>query len=531
MVDSRFPAREDVMVVDLLEARAREHGDRVFLVFDDGEEWSFARTATEAWQVANSLRAAGVREGDYVSMWLPAGKDSVRTFLGILGAGAVFAPLNVAYRGELLAHALEVTGSSLLIAHPQLVPRLRGLRLGSLQRVVVLGPNEPSLSPDSDIEVDGDELRGGSDRPLLEHPREPWDDMCLMFTSGTTGPSKGVLQSYLFYHRFCRANMGSLGVDDRYYGIAPTFHNGWPLILTGMLRVGGSVYVTDDFNTRTFWRDAQAFGVTAGYLLGSMATILMKNGGCRDHPIRHLRVTPNVPDPLEFKRLFGVLPGSTYGSTEVGLAVVTEPGELDPRTAGVPRPGYELRVVDEHDREVPPGTPGELIVRHDAPWALSSGYRGMPAATAEAWRNGWFHTGDVVRRDSDGRVFFVDRVKDVIRRRGENISSAELETEVLRHPSVVQCAAYAVPTGDGDEDVMISVILRGDETQPDELISFLTERVPHYMVPRYIDVVADFPLTATGRVQKSALRERGVSPGTWDREAAGISVKRKRLHQ
>jgi crotonobetaine/carnitine-CoA ligase len=195
------------------------------------------------------------------------------------------------------------------------------------------------------------------------------------------------------------------------------------------------------------------------------------------------------------------------------------------RTCGHVRAGYECRIVDAHDEPLPPNTPGELIVRSDEPWVLMAGYWRMPEKTAEAWRNGWFHTGDICSYDSNGEFYFIDRAKDAIRRRGENISSMEVEVVVVEHPEVVECAAFGVPAEFGEEEVKIAVVVTdAGAFDPAELIDFLVPRLPRFMVPRYIEVVDALPRTSTEKIQKQSLRDAGITESTWDRETAGVKV-------
>jgi crotonobetaine/carnitine-CoA ligase len=189
-------------------------------------------------------------------------------------------------------------------------------------------------------------------------------------------------------------------------------------------------------------------------------------------------------------------------------------------------PRYEAKIVDEHDLEVPTGTVGELVVRSADPWVLTRGYHGMPDVTAAAWRNGWFHTGDGFMVDEDGWFYFVDRIKDAIRRRGENISSFEVEAHVNEHPAVQESAAVGVPSELGEDEIKVAVVVRAGETlDPAALVEFLAPRMPRFMIPRYVEIVDALPKTdATMRTRKVELRERRVSPSTWDRERAGVRL-------
>ena len=242
--------------------------------------------------------------------------------------------------------------------------------------------------------------------------------------------------------------------------------------------------------------------------------------------MRSLILGPMIPEMAAFERRFGVRVATCYGMTEVPPVIVTGWDHGPWETCGRVRDGYpfaEARIVDEHDIPLKAGEVGELVVRTAAPWTLNAGYYGQPAVTAEAWRNGWFHTGDAFREDIDGRFYFVDRKNDTIRRRGENISSFEVESFALEHPAITACAAFGVPDAHGGHEVMIAVEIEPSAgVDARELGKFLADRMPKYMTPRYIEVVDELPRNTTSlRVQKFVLRQRGITPATWDRNVAG----------
>jgi crotonobetaine/carnitine-CoA ligase len=231
----------------------------------------------------------------------------------------------------------------------------------------------------------------------------------------------------------------------------------------------------------------------------------------------------------EFARRFGCSVYTAYGMTEVPVPITSELDPDDEKSCGraADPVHYELRLVDENDIPVPPNTPGELVARHTLPWTINSGYKNMPEATAEAWRNGWFHTGDQFTQDEQGNFYFLDRIKDVIRRRGENISSFEVEQAIADHPAVAAVAVFAVPSELAEDEVMAAIVLReGAKLDPVGLIRHLEPRLAHFAIPRYVEFVDELPLTENGKVRKVALRERGVTDRTWDREAAGYKLAR-----
>ena len=241
-------------------------------------------------------------------------------------------------------------------------------------------------------------------------------------------------------------------------------------------------------------------------------------------------MVPLVNDVDAFMERFGVEVYSIYNMTELCCPVMTTVPMTVPGSAGTVRPGCELRVVDANDCEVPTGATGEIVVRADTPWAINHGYYKEPEATARAWRNGWFHTGDAGRVDEDGNLYFVDRLKDTIRRRGENISSLEVETEVAAHPAVREAAVIPVPSELGEDEVMAVVALRpGQALDPADLLAFLEPRLAHFMIPRYVRIVDALPKTPTEKIEKHRLRADGITADSWDREAAGLRIRRERL--
>lgn len=265
----------------------------------------------------------------------------------------------------------------------------------------------------------------------------------------------------------------------------------------------------------------RANGATVVYLLGAMVPILLaqpEGEGERDHRVR-IGLGPGVPSAAgqAFRARTGVALLEGYGSTETNFAIATAPDSPRGGVMGWLRPGFQARVADEGDVELPAGEAGELLLRADEPHAFASGYFNMPEKTVEAWRNLWFHTGDRVVRDADGAFRFVDRIKDAIRRRGENISSFEVEQVLLSHPGVASCAVYPVQSELAEDEVMAALVPReGERIDPTELARFCESRLPYFAVPRYIDVLADLPRTENGKVQKFKLRERGVGEQTWD---------------
>ena len=531
--DPRIPTAERCVLRDLLDRLAAATPDKTFCVFEDGSEWSYARTREEAIRTATGLQALGVRQGDHVLSWLPNGADALRVFFGANYMGAVYVPINIAYKGRLLEHVIARSDARVIVAHAALAPRLAAIGRASLETLVATGGAPPAIEglvalPESALRPEGRALRP------LERPIAPWDTQSIIFTSGTTGPSKAVLSSYV--HAF--SNFGPdtwrfITPEDRYLISLPLFHLGGATIAYGMLCQHASITVIESFRTDSFWKTVRETGVTSAFLLGVMASFLAAEPPApddRDHPLRTVGMVPLVDDVDGFMARFGVSVYSIYNMTELCCPVMTTVPMTVPGSCGRVRPGCELRLVDENDCEVPTGAVGQFVVRSDTPWAMNHGYYKEPEATARAWRNGWFHTGDAGRADADGNLYFIDRLKDTIRRRGENISSLEVEIEVAAHPAVREAAVIPVPSELGEDEVMAVVSLRpGRRLDPAALLAFLQPRLAHFMLPRYVRIVDALPKTPTEKVEKHRLRAEGISAESWDREAAGIRVRRERL--
>ena len=294
-----------------------------------------------------------------------------------------------------------------------------------------------------------------------------------------------------------------------------------------------SIGLVQAFETKKFWSDVAATGSTTCMMLGSVATFLAKqeqSDAERQTPLKTILGAPLNADAKEIGRRSGIDVYACWNMTETSTPIVSGPNPSKPGTCGSVRAGVSARLVDANDCEVAVGEVGELVLRTEAPWAMNSGYMNDPKATARAWRNGWFHTGDAFRMDADGEFFFVDRIKDAIRRRGENISSVEVEREVNAYPDVADSAAVAVSSEFGEDEVLIVVVPRpGCSIEAGALLDFLVPRMPHYMVPRFVRVVDQLPKTLTMKTEKHLLRKEGVTSDTWDREKAGISLRRDRL--
>jgi crotonobetaine/carnitine-CoA ligase len=530
--DRRIPAPEDCITRLLIDRRARETPDKVFSLFPDASSWTYRQLRDAVVRTALGLQRLGVKQGDRVLCWMPNGSDAVRTLFAANYLGAVAIPVNIAYRGRLLEHVLRNSEARLIVLHADLQPRLADIDCAALTQAVVLGGTPVAHAR---LRVHGSDALSPAPGNLepLERPIAPWDTQMVIYTSGTTGPSKGVLTSYIHLHTAGIASFSYLTADDRYLINLPLFHVGGMGVMNYILILGASAALVESFETAKFWSVVRATQSTSTTLLGVMATFLVKQPPAdtdRGHGLRSVIMVPLAEDSKDFARRFGCDVYTVFNMTEISSPLFAGPNPGPLTSCGQPRPGVEIRLVDENDCEVAPGGVGEMILRTDLPWAMNHGYLGNPEATARAWRNGWFHTGDAFRIDEYGNFFFVDRMKDAIRRRGENISSFEVEMEVCAHPAVKEAAAVAVPSEHGEDEVLVAISLApGAELDPADLIGFLIPRMAHFMVPRYVRIVELLPRTPTQKVEKHLIRAEGIVEGTFDRVKAGINVKRERI--
>ena len=362
---------------------------------------------------------------------------------------------------------------------------------------------------------------------------QPWDVQSLIYTSGTTGASKGVLSPYLQLYTTATVVYGYLREGEGILVNLPMFHvGGTSSIMIALIR-SGSFHLVDGFSTDRFWDQVRRGNcATTSGLIGVMGAFLMKaptRADDRNHTLRCMTGFPVNEQTVKIRERFGIDYLTGFNMTELSAPLVSELNSSVFGACGKPRTGVECRLVDEHDIEVTAGTPGELIVRSELPWVFNVGYDGLPEATAHSWRNGWFHTGDILRKDTDGNYFFVDRLKDSIRRRGENVSSLEVEAAMRVHPAVDEVIAVGIPV-ESEEEVMAVIVLKpGLALEPAALIDWLTPRLPYFAVPRFVRIVEAIPKTETNKQRKFPFREAGVTPDTWDRVAAGIILKRERL--
>lgn len=503
--------------------------EQTWLIVND-EQVSFRDMAERSATVAAGLLQQGIGLGDTVLVMLPNSVEFVAVWLGLARIGAIQVPVNSAYRGRILANIVNDSLARTIIIESEHLETLAAVKpeLEHLQQLIVYAecaggtPELPEPLAQQCRSVPFAELLRGSSSAL---PPEPChrDLVGIMYTSGTTGPSKGVMVTHAHAYQYAAGdNALRLGPGDIYYAPLPMFHiaGQWAVIYNCLIR-GATAVIKRRFSITDFWGDIDRHGVTTTFLLGAMGSFLFRSTSRERHTsLKKVLMSPLIPELNSFRRRFGVEVCTAYGSTEVNGCIATDLSPPNARTCGRVRTDkFDVKLVDDDDVEVPLGQVGELVVRPREPWIVMAGYWNRPQDTVAAWRNLWLHSGDLMCSDADGYYYFVDRSKDAIRRRGENISSREVETEINAHSAVLESAVFGIDSEHTEQEVMAAVVLRQGETlSPETLIGFLEPRMPRFMLPRYVQMLDELPRTPTGKIQKFELRARGPRLA-WDRTA------------
>ena len=521
----------------VLKEQSEKNGNKDFLQFSYNNPLTYSEVNTLANRIANSLNKLGVNKGEKVSVYMPNSLELCLSWFGILKNGSVMVPINTAYVMDFLQYIIESSDSKIIIIAEEYMDRLKNIedRIPLIENVIVW-PREEKSSLDlmnykgkakiyswKEFVESGDKNEPEVEITHLDHAR-------LMYTSGTTGRSKGVV-------RPCAADYSSamnyslvmdITPDDVVFTCLPLFHsNAMVMGVYPAMIQGAKVVVEEKYSASNFWKWMKDFKITKFNLVGVMSYFMWNAPVVPEENEHNVKLVLGSPAPHdiieEFMERFGIKFMEGYGLTEVGQCTFMRPGEpFRIGSCGKESPGYEIKIVNpDTDEELPPDTPGELVLRPRIPNICLHYYHKMPEKTVSDFRNFWFHTGDLCRKDDDGYIFFMDRVKDYIRRRGENISSFEVENMVSSHPGINEAAAIAVKVDEegrySEDEVMIVVVKEKDENlDPKEIIEFLKPIMPKFMIPRFIKFRDSLPTTPTNRVQKAKLREEGVTDDTWD---------------
>jgi crotonobetaine/carnitine-CoA ligase len=518
------PYSDFATVPALVRARAEGRPDALAVSFE-GEPCSYAELDQTAARVQGWLTAAGVQRGDRVAVLLRNSLEFFGAWLGIARAGAISVPINTAMVGDALAHTLAHSEAVGIVADADLLAAVEAAgNFPDLRWRLAVGEPVPDRAEPFSAALAADPVAvpaAGLDGST---------PMSIVYTSGTTGMPKGVVlphQSFTntgaYFARHLR-----LGAEDRIHTCLPLFHcNAQQCGFMVAMHLAVPFAVNLKFSVSRFWSWIEESGATVSNLMGVMLTLLHKvepDPGDADNSLRLIAAAP-IPEQLlrPFEERFGLRLVEGYGLTETGtMACINPVDDVRAGTIGLPLEHNELRIADQNDEDLPAETPGEILVRGHIPNAQMLEYFKEPGKTAEAMRGGWFHTGDMGKRREDGYYVFLDRMKDTIRRRGENISSFLIEKAVLDHPQVLECAVFGVPSELSEEDVKVLAVVReGVELDPQELVDWCAGRMADFMVPRYVEYRPSLPLTETGRVHKFKLRAEGAGANSWDRERDG----------
>lgn len=528
----------------VLARKASLNGDKVFLRYlPDESEMTYRDLDTRSNEIANGFAALGVGHGSHVAMLMENSPEQLLAYFALGKLGAVAIPLNTASRAQQLRYLLTHSDATVLVVDAALWSRYEEVstEVPLVGCVVVLG------TPES-----GEQAEKQVPQAVAVHPFEVLcsgifaapevavhfrDLAYIIYTSGTTGPSKGVMlsQAQCFMWGLSHAKAFGQRDDDIAYICLPMFHvNALQGATYNALMVNASIALQKRFSASGFWSDVRCSGATLTNLLGSMINILWGREPQADDADNRLRMCMSAPIPnfgRDFERRFGLRFIQSYSLTDFGpshaFSLVDSTDKLG--SCGRARSGIQARIVDENDFELSASTRGELVLRHDIPWAQSMGYYKMPEETTKSWRNGWFHTGDSGYIDEEGYFWFLDRSKDAIRRRGENISAYEVEKILMQHPAVQDAAVFAVKSEMAEDEVAAAIVCKpGRHLDEAALVEFCSREMSYFMVPRFLQVVPDLPRNASLKVEKFKLREAAIAnrSALWDRERAGIKVTR-----
>jgi crotonobetaine/carnitine-CoA ligase len=520
---------------ELIEDRAKRLGNKIFLRFKD-QDITYNEINRYANRCANAFKSMGIKKTDKVSIMLPNCPEYLYLWFGLAKIGAVEVPVNTSYKGEFLRHIVDQSDSKTFVIAHEFLDRLKLIEdaLKKVEKVVVLGgPQKQEVAGFKIPLMSFEEFFNDSEEPV-DVKVLPSDPLSIIYTSGTTGLSKGALEPHNFWI-VCAEKMLEYregGKDDIFYTFMPLYHfNAQVLTTLTALVVEAQMVLTERFSASRFWDDVRHYGATQFNYLGGVIPILAKQPpkpNDLDNPIR-IALGAGCPQAVmeEVEKRFGIKCLEGFGMTEIGIPIHVRVNDRRPGSCGKPMDIYEMKLFDDQDNEVPVGEVGEIVFRPREPYIMMLEYYNMPEKTLEAFRNLWFHTGDLAKKDADGYFYFVDRKKDALRRRGENISSFEVERAINSHPSVLESAAVAVPSEVGEDEVKICVVLKSGATLlPEELIEYCDSRMPYFAVPRFVEFMESLPKTPTDRIEKYKLKQAGITANTWDREKAGVQVTR-----
>ncbi|MCU6453135.1 ATP-dependent acyl-CoA ligase [Sphingomonas sp. A2-49] len=526
-------------VIAALDRAVAAHRDRIMLDFG-GQTFSYGDVDRLSTAFAHALAALGIGAGDTVLSMLNNNVDAVVCWLAANKLRAVSVPINTALRGEFLRHQIGDSGAKVVVAEADYVARIGAVADGLPEMHTLLHRGDLSALPRIAATVAALDAHRGDVTDAFPDKPDPSDLAMLVYTSGTTGPSKGCMIPYNYMCNLARLQLraGPATADDVTYTPLPLFHlNAICVGVVATILTGSRLVVAPRFSVSAFWPEVERSGATIASILGGMGALLAQAGDC-DAATRchgHIHTVRGNPFTEETKAIwrerFGArqVGGNGYGLTEASVVTSLAGGDYAaPGSSGTRIPDFDVRIVDDAGREVPPGTAGEILIRPNQPDIMFQGYWRRPEETLKVTTDLWLHSGDMGKFDEAGFFYFVDRKKDYLRRRGENISSFEMESAFNQHPAIEEAAVHAVFSPRGEDDVKVTAVLAAGATLTAEaLFHWSTDKVPYYALPRYIEFRETLPKNPQGRVLKYELREEGKTAATWDLEDTDIQVAKR----
>ncbi|MCB1706061.1 MAG: AMP-binding protein [Halioglobus sp.] len=518
-----------------IQVQAQQHGDKPFLLFSD-DVYTFADVNQRVNELAAGLSALGLQSGDRLAFYMHSAPEVIFLVLAVNKLGAVWVPVNTDYKGGWLLDTINGSRPTVIVSDAAHAARLREVRDAlRVQSIVMHGGQEQLAGAVSLASL----YVAGAGEPDMSALRTG-DTCSVLWTSGTTGKAKGVMQSHnVWFNASLATNEDcqfGLREDDIIFTVLPMYNSAvWVTAIFRALLAGVPLAVDASFSVKTFWQRVDHYRATQCFTLGAMHMFLWDappRDDDADHSLRKLMAIPMPPAVAgPFCKRFNLeLVAQGLGQSEAMRLLAPVAGRTQPPgSCGSVVPGIQVRLVDDDGRDVAVGEAGELWVKPLQPHFIFNGYFDNPQATADAFAGEWYKTGDMLRCNEDGFYFFADRKKDAVRYKGRNISTFEVELAARQHPAIADCAAFGIPSEEleSEQEIMLDVILKpGQVLEALELARFINDNAPYFFVPRYIQFVDSLPYTPTNKVQKFRLRERGVTPMTWDARAAGFTAER-----
>ena len=533
----------------VLGERAAQFGDKTFCHWlPTDTRLSYRELDALTLRVGAGLTEAGVPAGAHVAVLMENCLEQLLAIFGPCRHGFVTVPINAAAKGQLLAYFLDHADCAAILVEEGLLARFLEIsaQVPRVRHVFVVRPdrgdqdNHEPAAPADDCPPIQEFSALQREQPRAPASPPAFSDLAmLMFTSGTTGPSKAIMfsQAQLIYWGSDVAHHHEYTPEDIAYVCLPLFHGNALLGNTmGSLMAGSAIALAPRFSVSRFWSDIRGSGATVFNSVGAVTNFLWKQAPSetdREHRVRRCHLAPVPAFATEFEERFDMKIMSAFGLTDycLGSAYNTRSRRDKLGSCGLPRAGIDLRIVDADDLDLPPGTPGEIVLRNNNPWGASLGYYKQPEATVQSRRNLWFHTGDRGWIDEDGYVWYTDRIKDAIRRRGENISAFEVEEVIRSHPAVADVAVYPVRADSSEDEVAATVVLLANAQASfsfESLLAHCNRNLAYFMVPRYLEIAQTMPRTLSQKIEKYKLRQRAEADISqlWDRELAGIPLNR-----